>query len=81
MLFTPLMLCQGADLFEKDYFFMSVHDYLHWTLIIVCHAGALPEDSSRTSWTQHLDSMAGVPSFAVFSSLALSTSLADARFP
>ena len=48
---------QGVDIFEKDFLFLPIHDHLHWSLVIICHAGAPSEDNSCTPWILHLDSM------------------------
>ena len=52
-----LCVCQGVDIFEKDFLFLPIHDHLHWSLVIVCHAGAPSEEDSCTPWILHLDSM------------------------
>ena len=33
---------QDVDLFSKDFIFVPVHEALHWSLMVVCHPGALP---------------------------------------
>lgn len=30
---------QGVDLFSKDYIFVPIHGYLHWSLVLICHPG------------------------------------------
>ena len=50
-------VCQGVDIFEKDFLFLPIHDHLHWSLVIICHAGAPSEEDSCTPWILHLDSM------------------------
>ncbi len=27
------------DLFSKDYIFVPIHGYLHWSLVLICHPG------------------------------------------
>ncbi len=29
------------DLFSKDYIFVPIHGYLHWSLVLICHPGNL----------------------------------------
>lgn len=36
---------------------MPIHDHLHWSLVIICHAGVPAEEDSCTPWILHLDSM------------------------
>lgn len=36
---------------------MPIHDHLHWSLLIICHPGADPADSTVTPCMLHLDSM------------------------
>ncbi|XP_024396576.1 probable ubiquitin-like-specific protease 2A isoform X2 [Physcomitrium patens] len=51
-----------VSLFEKDYVFIPVNQSLHWSLIIVCHLGALrstPDEGRGTPCILHLDSMEG----------------------
>ena len=50
-------VCQGVDIFEKDFLLLPIHDHLHWSLVIICHAGTPPEEESCTPWILHLDSM------------------------
>lgn len=30
---------QDVDLFGRDFIFVPVHEALHWSLMVVCHAG------------------------------------------
>lgn len=52
---------QGVDIFSKDFLFLPIHDHLHWSLVIICHAAASAEDGQTcTPWILHLDSMSCV---------------------
>ena len=51
-------MSQGVDIFSKDFLFLPIHDHLHWSLVIICHAAASTEDRQTcTPWILHLDSM------------------------
>ncbi len=32
---------QSVDLFSYDYIFVPIHDYLHWSLAVVCNPGRI----------------------------------------
>lgn len=32
---------RDVDIFSKDYVFVPIHDHLHWSVVVVCHPGAL----------------------------------------
>ncbi|KAK9814889.1 hypothetical protein WJX73_001421 [Symbiochloris irregularis] len=50
---------QTVDIFSKEYVVVPIHDHLHWSLLIVCHPGAMNDDSDRVPCMLHLDSLSG----------------------
>lgn len=32
---------RDVDIFSKDYVFVPIHDHLHWSVVVICHPGAV----------------------------------------
>ena len=59
---TTGLLCawtQNIDIFDKEYIIVPIHDHLHWSLLIVCHPGAVFSNSGCSPCMIHLDSLSG----------------------
>lgn len=50
---------KSIDIFSKDFLFIPIHDYLHWSLVIIAHPGRPREEGGVRPLILHLDSMQG----------------------
>ena len=49
-----------VDLFQYRFIFVPIHDYLHWSLAIICNPGSTAAPSEANApLILHLDSLEG----------------------
>jgi|AntAceMinimDraft_5_1070358.scaffolds.fasta_scaffold03367_4 hypothetical protein len=61
---------RGINIFDKDFVFFPIHSQLHWSVVVLCHPGAIGKEEDMNGefvpiaqrpgpYLLHLDSMAG----------------------